>query len=63
MREIEVVIDTEEISEFFFLELMRRGYIPEPGELDVLADIMFDYLLAKCIIDENFDDDHNSFKP
>ncbi|AZB43207.1 YozD family protein [Bacillus sp. FJAT-42376] len=57
MEEMEVVIDTEEIAEFFFSELTRRGYIPGAEELEVLADIMFDYLLVKCIIDENMEDE------
>ncbi|MBD8068034.1 YozD family protein [Bacillus sp. PS06] len=52
MKEIEVVIDTEEIAEFFYNELISRGYVPEEGELDDLADITFEYLLEKCIIDE-----------
>ncbi|MBA9027689.1 MULTISPECIES: YozD family protein [Bacillaceae] len=53
MREIEVFIDTEEIAEFFYQELMKRGYIPTEEELEDLADITFDYLLDKCIIDED----------
>lgn len=57
MKEIEVVIDTEEIAEFFYNELIKRGYVPEEGELDDLADITFDYLLEKCIIDEEETDD------
>ncbi|MFJ5623808.1 YozD family protein [Peribacillus loiseleuriae] len=56
MREIEVFIDTEEIAEFFFQELMKRGYIPTEEELEDLADITFDYLLDKCIIDEDNED-------
>ncbi|WP_082191114.1 YozD family protein [Peribacillus loiseleuriae] len=56
MREIEVFIDTEEIAEFFFQELMKRGYIPNEEELEDLADITFDYLLDKCIIDEDNED-------
>jgi hypothetical protein len=52
MREIEVFIDTEEIAEFFFQELLKRGYIPSENELEDLADITFDYLIEKCIIDE-----------
>ncbi|WP_409301184.1 YozD family protein [Peribacillus sp. SCS-155] len=55
MREIEVFIDTEEIAEFFFQELMKRGYIPTEVELEDLADITFDYLVEKCIIDEESD--------
>ncbi|SFA92018.1 MULTISPECIES: YozD family protein [unclassified Bacillus (in: firmicutes)] len=52
MREMEVFIDTEEIAEFFFHELMKRGYVPTEEELEEIADITFEYLLEKCIIDE-----------
>ncbi|MFC4184010.1 YozD family protein [Saccharococcus thermophilus] len=55
MKEIEVVIDTEEIAEFFFHELIRRGFVPTQTELEELADITFDYLLEKCIIDEEIE--------
>ncbi|MBU8878930.1 YozD family protein [Bacillus sp. FJAT-29790] len=57
MKEIEVVIDTEEIAEFFFHELVRRGYVPTEGELEELADITFEYLLQKCIIDEEMEEE------
>ncbi|MGM9926497.1 MAG: YozD family protein [Bacillus sp. (in: firmicutes)] len=56
MREIEVVIDTEEIADFFFRELMKRGYVPSIEELEEIADITFDYLLDKCIIDEDMEE-------
>ncbi|PLR66160.1 MULTISPECIES: YozD family protein [Bacillaceae] len=56
MKEIEVIIDTEEMAEFFYNELTRRGYVPSEQELDAIADIAFDYLLEKCIIDEELDD-------
>lgn len=52
MKEIEVFINTDEIAEFFFMELVRRGYVPDEEEVDELADITFEYLLEKCIIDE-----------
>ena len=52
MKEIEVFIDTEEIAEFFFHELIKRGYVPTEEELEEMADITFEYLIEKCIIDE-----------
>lgn len=58
MREIEVIIDTDEIAEFFYRELVKRGYVPLEGELDDLADITFEYLLDKCIIDEEINDEY-----
>ncbi|MBU8784948.1 MULTISPECIES: YozD family protein [Bacillus] len=56
MKEIELMIDTEEIADFFYLELTRRGYIPSEDELFEIADITFDYLLEKCMIDEHIED-------
>lgn len=58
MKEIEVVIDTEEIAEFFYNELVRRGYIPSEEELEEMADITFEYLLEKCIINEEDEVDY-----
>lgn len=55
-KEIEVFIDTEEIAEFFFQELIKRGYAPAEEEIEELADITFEYLLNKCIIDEEVED-------
>ncbi|RDI43100.1 YozD family protein [Falsibacillus pallidus] len=52
MREIEVYIDTEEIAEFFLHQLVKRGFVPTEEELEEIADITFDYLIEKCIIDE-----------
>jgi hypothetical protein len=57
LKEIEVIIDTDEIAEFFFRELLKRGYVPAERELDDLADITFDYLLEKSIIDEEINDE------
>ncbi len=59
MKEIEVIIDTEEIAEFFYNELTKRGYVPGEEELGELADITFDYLLNKCIIDEDLEFEEN----
>ncbi len=57
MREIEVFIDTEEIAEFFFQELVKRGYVPTEEELEEIADITFEYLIEKSIIDEEIQDE------
>jgi hypothetical protein len=57
MREIEVFIDTEEIEEFFFHQLVKRGYVPTEEELEELADITFEYLIEKSIIDEEVQED------
>ncbi|MBT2757159.1 YozD family protein [Mesobacillus foraminis] len=57
MKEIEVIIDTEEIAEFFFHELVKRGYVPTEEELEEIADITFEYLLDKSIIDEEVDNE------
>lgn len=54
-REIEVFIDTEEIAEFFFSELIKRGYVPTEEQIEDIADIAFEYLLDKSIIDEERD--------
>ena len=56
MREIDVFIDTEEIAEFFYQELIKRGFIPAEDEVRELADITFEYLLKKDIIAEESDD-------
>jgi hypothetical protein len=57
VREIEVFIDTEEIAEFFFHELVKRGYVPTEEELEEIADITFEYLVEKSIIDEEILED------
>jgi YozD-like protein len=57
VKEIEVVIDTEEIAEFFYQQLIQRGYVPEEEEIEELADITFEYLLEKCMIDEIDEED------
>lgn len=57
MKEIDLVIDTEEIADFFYRQLAMRGYIPSEEEIFEIADITFDYLLEKCMIDEELDED------
>lgn len=51
-----LIIDTEEIKEFFYQELVKRGFAPTEEEAEELADICFDYLYEIGII-ENIDGD------
>jgi hypothetical protein len=41
VKEIEVIIDTEEIAEFFYNELTKRGYVPGEIELEELATVNY----------------------
>lgn len=54
MREFEIIVDTDEIKEFFLTELISRGYVPVDDEIDAIADIMFEYMVHKGIIEERF---------
>jgi hypothetical protein len=52
MKEIEIIIDTEDIKDFLYLSLIDRGFVPEEDLLEEISDIFFDYLLNKRLIDE-----------
>lgn len=41
----------------FYEQLIERGYVPKREEIEDLADITFEYLLEKCMIDEVFDEE------
>jgi hypothetical protein len=55
---INVVIDTEEIEEFVFNRLSQCGLVPSEEEVETIADIFFDYLLEKGVVDEVDDEDY-----
>ncbi|QKE56480.1 hypothetical protein [Bacillus phage YungSlug] len=55
MREISV--DTEEIANELYTELLRKGYAPSKVEVDEIAHIFFDFLIKKAFIDEVEDDE------
>lgn len=57
MGEMEVIIDTEEIAEYFYQQLIKRGFSPTELEVTELADITFDYLISKSIIDEEWEEE------
>lgn len=49
---IDVEIDTEEIKAYFFKNLVELGHVPTEEVLEEIADIVFNYLLDKKIIEE-----------
>jgi YozD-like protein len=53
----EVVIDSEEIEEFVHDNLTKRGFVPSEDEVETLADIFFDFLIEKGVIDEVDEED------
>lgn len=53
--EKEVIVDTEEISDYLFKELVKRGFSPTDAETDQIADIVFQYLVDKDIINEHIE--------
>jgi len=52
MDEKDVIIDTEEIEEFLFNELIKRGFAPGKKEVEEIADIVFDYLISIDVIED-----------
>jgi KaiC/GvpD/RAD55 family RecA-like ATPase len=59
VKEIEVVIDTEELAEFIYEQLLNRGYVPGDDEVEEVADIVFDYLLTKKVVEEVWEDEED----
>jgi hypothetical protein len=51
-KEVEVVIDTDEIRDYLFFNLVKRGYSPSVKEATVISDILFDFLVEKDVIEE-----------
>jgi hypothetical protein len=49
---IEITVDTDEMTEYLFANLIKRGLAPTNKEVEVISDIMFDFLVHKEIIEE-----------
>lgn len=41
----------DDIKEFFFERLIAVGLVPESAELDIIAEIVFDYLVEIDILE------------
>lgn len=57
MKEIEVVIDTDVMAEYFFTALTARGYAITQEESEEISDAAFDYLIELGMIDEKFEEE------
>lgn len=50
----------DDIKEFFFERLIAAGLVPESAELDIIAEIVFDYLVEIGILElENIVDEED----
>jgi hypothetical protein len=49
---VEIQVDTDEMTEYLFANLVKRGLVPTNKEVEVISDIMFDFLVHKEIIEE-----------
>lgn len=47
-----IVIDSDEIANYFYERLINSGFLPTEEETLLIADIAFDYLLSVGIIEE-----------
>lgn len=47
-----IVIDSDDIANFFYKKLINSGFVPTEEETLLIADIAFDYLLSVGIIEE-----------
>lgn len=54
-----VVIDTKELSEYIYYSLIQRGFAPTEKDCYEIADILFDYLVDKRVIDEVIEEDED----
>lgn len=46
-----MIIDTEEIKDFMFENLIQAGLAPLEEDLEIIADIVFDYLIHIGVIE------------
>ena len=46
-----IVISNTELSEYLYTALMDFGLVPGQDEVDLIADLVFDYLWQKGLID------------
>lgn len=51
-EELEIVVDTEEMSDYLFQRLIEAGCVPTEEEVYMLAHLFFDFLSEKALIVE-----------
>ena len=56
---INVELDSDEIYQFMYDNLVKRGMIPREEDVEVITDIVFDFFVHKGVIEEVFDGEVN----
>lgn len=49
---MEIIIDTEDMKNFLFTQLVNAGLAPQDSDLDIITDILFDYLCSIGVMEE-----------
>lgn len=44
-KDVDFVLDEEQIGEWLYTNLIAQGLVPEQAELETLASLVFDYVL------------------
>jgi hypothetical protein len=55
----ENMIYESDIQDFFFHKLIAAGLAPEQGDLQVISDIVFEYLIEIGVIDSTIVEDYD----
>lgn len=50
--EAELFVDSAELSDYLFVNLIEEGLAPTPDETDLVADLVIDWLLMKFLMQE-----------
>jgi len=57
------VITNEDLSDYLFNALIEFGVVPSEDEVDLIADLVFDYLFTNGTIMEEYDDEEDEPDP
>jgi hypothetical protein len=50
--EYEIVIDMDEMKDFLYNSLIRKGFIPTEHEIEEISETLYDYMVSVGVITE-----------